>query len=173
MSFYGIRLFNYGSMQLAYAAYKRVTPGNQTYVFSPTLVDYVYILNDSSLTIVNQDTQANVTITRANNLVNITSFQNANCTVQSGNTDVELIALLTLKNRDPAHSLNDVTAVDVNGSYMLEAGKAAIVVEGALNVPVGETSVEANSENDIYSVGPRLEDTTLTGTGKVIVFKIV
>jgi len=173
MSFYGLRLFNFGSISPAYAAFKALTPSNQTYRISPAIASYVYILNDSSLTILNQDTQANVTITRNNNLVDITSFQNANCIVQSGNTDVEVITLLTLKSRDTAYSLNDVTSVDVNGSYILEAGKAAIVVEGTLNVPVGETVVEANSENDIYSIGPRLEDTTLTGTGKVILFKIV
>ena len=172
MSFYGLRLFDHDDKKYAYGVYKRLTPANQTYNVSMTVVNYVYVLNDSSLTITNTDTQANVTVTRANNLVDVSSFQNANCTVQSGNVNVESISLLTRKPDGIPFNMSNVQLVEITDSYDLEVGKTALIVEGSLNVPVGNTTVLANSEVDIYSVGPRESNTTLTGTGKVIVFSI-
>lgn len=172
MSFYGLRLFDYDGKKYAYGVYKRLTPANQSYSVATTLVDYIFVANDSSLTLTNTDTQANVSVTRENNLVDVSSFQGSNCVIQSGNADVESISVFTRKPDGNVSTFQNVELVNIESSYELLAGKAALIVEGTLSVPVGETNFDANSQVDIYSVGPRLTNTTLTGTGKVIVFNI-
>lgn len=172
MSSYGLRLFDYEDKKYAYGVYKRLTPANQSYAVVITLVDYIYINNDSSLTITNESTQANVTVSSANNLVDVSQFQNANCTIVSGNTNVESFSIFTRKPAGSTLSLSNVELVSVSDTYNLVSGKVALVVDGTINVPVGNTTFVANSQVDTYSVGPRLTDTTLTGTGKVIVFNI-
>lgn len=172
MSFYGLRLFDFENKKYAYGAFKRLTPANQSYAAQVTIADYICVLNDSSLTILNQSNQANVVVSISNNLIDLSSFQGANCNIQSGNTDVNSITLFTTKVEPASLSISNTELVTVSDSYTLQSGKIALIVDGSLDVPTGNTNFEANSQVDIYSVGPRETDTTLTGTGKLIVFNI-
>ncbi|MDC3266459.1 hypothetical protein OAU13_00875 [bacterium] len=172
MSFYGLRLFDFGNKKYAYGVHKRLTPANQSYATQVTIADYVCVLDDSSLTITNESDQANVVVSNTSNLVDVTQFQGANCTVQSGNVDVNSITLFTTKFGQNPLVISNTELVSVSDSYTLVSGKLALVIDGTLNVPTGNTNFEANSQVDIYSVGPRETDTTLTGTGKLIVFNI-
>ena len=116
--------------------------------------------------------QANVVVSLANNLVDVSQFQGANCIVSSGNANVESFSIFTRKPEGSTLSISNIELATIADTYTLSSGKVALIVDGTINVPVGETIFVANSQVDTYSVGPRLTDTTLTGTGKVIVLNI-
>lgn len=170
MNYHGLRFLTYPNRKEIYGVYKRLTPANQSYDVNINIVDYIFIINDSTLTITNPE--SNITISRQNNLVDVSSFRNTKCILQSGNTDVESLSLFSLKSLSNPIVFQNVELVDIQTSYDLPAGKVALVAEGTLSVPFWETNVSANSEVDMYSVGPRFTNTTLTGTGKLIIFDV-
>lgn len=175
MSFYGIRKFDFAERKFAYAVFKTLSAPDHTYgIMQSPLAKYICVLNDNAtLTFVNSDTQSNTTIDKQSGLLDLSPYIGTNTNVVTGNTSVDTLMLLALKPKEPFPELANVEIVTVTDSYSLEEGKAALVINGTVTVPVGNTTFDANSDVDIYSIGPRDTSTTLTGTGRLIVFKIV
>jgi hypothetical protein len=86
--------------------------------------------------------------------------------IESGNT----IPIVT-----PMHSIRrhffemaNASLAVVNGSFTLPSNTYAAIVEGT--VTIGNTVADSNS--DLYVIGERNTETTITGNGKLVTFQI-
>lgn len=170
MTYYGLK--NYNDFFVA----RTLLPANQIISYSDGIVDLVYRTEDnSSVTFVEGTSNTTLvgTIATSGELIfpkALLGEQSGTFAIQTGNNNVESIAIKTFRNL----SIANAQVVNVSGSYTLPSGTFALVVEGTIEFTrASNTNVSLTANQDLYVINRRVNDFQLSGSGRIVTFNLV
>lgn len=175
----------YGQKQIGHLTFLRYEGVANQYAYSlplalsnstfKTRADIVY-LNEGSGTITVTECQSNsdlVGFTYQPGTAYVPENVFGNNTVRLHSDDnIPVFNMIIFNRRQLDQVINnypvDVNTVTVNGSFTIPANTYAVVVEGTITV--SDTVVDSNA--DLYILGKRDEERSISGDGKIITFRI-
>lgn len=175
----------YGQKQIGHLTFLRYEGVANQYAYSlplsfsnstfKTRADIVY-LNEGSGTITVTECQSNsdlVGFTYQPGTAYVPENVFGNNTVRLHSDDnIPVFNMIIFNRRQLDQFVNnypvDVSTVTVNGSFTIPANTYAAVVEGTITV--SDTVVDSNA--DLYILGKRDEERSISGDGKIITFRI-
>jgi hypothetical protein len=147
-------------------------PADSIIAFDVSVGDLLYRTNDGSvLTFLEGTSNTSLVGTTLNpdTLLSIPNvFGPGPIRFLTGNTQPFSYTVVVLRDKNAVNP----QLINVSDSYTVPANTFAVLVEGTITAPVGNTTTTMNVDEDIYAIGKKEQQYTVTGNGKLVIFDI-
>lgn len=148
-------------------------PANETIVRDTVNTNFMYLDNESG-SIIHGEGTANTELVgqalQAGHLLDTGAMgiKGLKHVIITGNSNIIFLNAIPISN---AANLSNIQLLNINTTGILPAGFFGVIVEGSITIPTIDGNITPDPKGSIHTIGVRSTDLTLTGNGRLVLFK--